>query len=90
MDQLDHVTSGISITVFKVIRKIITEMDLWYQTDVNRRAKKVCLVAKIHFYYYFSKNLNYSNFNFWRHVVQLTHDLKRLKVSKAYNSRYEI
>ena len=49
MHQLDHVTSVIGITVCKVILKIITKMDFRYQRDVNKRAKKVCLVPNIFF-----------------------------------------
>ena len=33
MDQLNHTTSVIAITVCKVIRKIITKMDFRYETD---------------------------------------------------------
>ena len=48
MDQLDHVTSVIAITVCKIIQKIIIKMNYRYQADVNKRAK-VYLVAKLYF-----------------------------------------
>ena len=41
----------ISITVCKVIQKTITKMNFRYQTDVNKRAKNVCLVPKNYFSY---------------------------------------
>ena len=36
MNQLDHVTSVIAITVCKVIQKIKSKMDFPCQTDVNK------------------------------------------------------
>ena len=51
MDQLDHVTLVIAITVLKAVQKIIIEMNFRYQTDVNRSVKKICLVHKICFSY---------------------------------------
>ena len=47
--QLDDLTSVDVITVCKVIQKIIIRMDFRYLSDVNKRAKKVCLEPKIHF-----------------------------------------
>ena len=49
IDQLDHVMSVIAVTVRKVIQKLIIQMDFPYQTEVKKRAKKVCLVPKINF-----------------------------------------
>ena len=43
--------SVIAITVRKVIEKVISKMDLLYQKDVNRRAKKGCLIQKIDLIY---------------------------------------
>ena len=45
---MDHVTSVIAITVCKVIRKLVTQINFQYQTDVNKRAKKVYLILKIY------------------------------------------
>ena len=39
MNQVDHVTSVIAITVCEVIRKIIAKMVFRYHTDVNKRPK---------------------------------------------------
>ena len=68
-DQPDHVTSVTAITVSKVIRKIITKMNFRYQTDVTKRAKKVCLVRKIYSSYSFLNNLTYCNCNYPCHVL---------------------
>ena len=57
MDRLKHVTLVIVNTVCKVIRKIIDKMDFLYETEVNERAKKVCLVPKIYFTSLFLINL---------------------------------
>ena len=35
MDQPDHVTSIIAITVCKVLQKLITKIDFWYQTNLG-------------------------------------------------------
>ena len=59
MDQLNHVTSVITITVCKFIKKLITEIDFWYKIDLNRTSKKVCLVPKIHFSHEILNNLTY-------------------------------
>ena len=48
MDQPNHVTSVNEITVFKAIRKLLTEMDFLYETKLEKGVKKVCLVSKIH------------------------------------------
>ena len=36
MDQLDYVTSSISITVCKFIKKLITEIDFLYEKGVKK------------------------------------------------------
>ena len=43
--------SIVIIIVRKIIKKLITEMDLLHQTDANKITKKVCLLQKIHFNY---------------------------------------
>ena len=58
MDQPDHVMSVNIITVCKIIRKVITKMNFRYQIDVTKRAKKICLVPKIYFSYYFRITLH--------------------------------
>ena len=47
IDQRNHVTLVITITVCKVIKKLLTEIDFHYQTLVNKRAN-VCLLQKIY------------------------------------------
>ena len=47
MDQSDHRTSVIAFTMCKVIRKIITKIDFWYQTDLLDSFVHACLVPKI-------------------------------------------
>ena len=44
-DQSIHVTLVIANTVFKAISKILTKMDLWYQTDLLGSFVHVCLVS---------------------------------------------
>ena len=51
MDQPDHVTSVIAVTVCKVIRKRKTKVNFLYQIDVTKRAKKVCMAPKVYFNY---------------------------------------
>ena len=52
MNQMNYVTLVIEITVCKFVPKTITKMDFRYQTDVNKKAKKVpSLVLKIYFIY---------------------------------------
>ena len=56
MNQPDHVTSVIAITVRKVIQKLITYTDFQYEIDVKKRTKNF-LVPEIHFSYQFFNNL---------------------------------
>ena len=51
MDQLDHVTSIIAITVFKVNQKLIIKIDFLYETDLLHSIVRVCLVRKIYLNY---------------------------------------
>ena len=51
MDQLDHVTAMIAITVCKVNQKLIIKIDLLYQTDLFDSLAHVCLVRKTDFNY---------------------------------------
>ena len=66
IDQLYRVTSVNTIIICKVNKKIISKMVFWYQTGVNERDKKVCLIPKIYFSYRFLNNLQYNNFNYRR------------------------
>ena len=77
MDQPDHVTSVIAITVCKFIQKLITKVDFSYQRDLLGSIFHVCLVPIIHFTYYFSINLTNCNCNYRCHVVRLAHGLKK-------------
>ena len=76
MDQLDHVTSVIVITVSNIIRNLIIIMDFPHERKVKKSAKKVSLVRKIYFSYSFFNNFGYCNCNHRRHVVQVIHGLK--------------
>ena len=69
MDQPEHVTSVIAIAVCKVIQKLLTKIDFWYQTKLLGSSIHVCLVPKIHFNYYFSNNLTYCNCNYRYNLV---------------------
>ena len=64
MNQPDHVTSVITIIVCKVISRLLSNTDFWYQTDLLGSFALVSLVPKIHLSYYFSNKLTHSKCNY--------------------------
>ena len=76
MNQLNHMTSVIVITVCKVIQKIITKIDFWYQADIKKRPRRSVWYQKSMF--------TYCNCNYRYHVVQLIHGLKSRILSRLY------